>query len=292
MKKILVPVDFSEHTETVCRFALEIAKKWQSEIRLFHAYFDYIVVSNSSFPDTVDTTEMFNQEMLIKIKQEATKDMQQLENKLVDEVKKNNIKNVKIVNTLTGGIPEDEILNIAETYQPDIIVMGTRGKGEKEFLTGKISSKVIRHAPCPILTIPRNASGYHGFDNVMYATDLSDESTNDLQRLFDYLVMDNPVIHVVHVDVNGDHQADSDKINALKEKFDGKLKEGKLLFRVITSEDFVDGINDYVETNKIDVIAVVHHRKSFLKRLVSKDHTHELLVHSMVPLFVFPGAIK
>ncbi len=292
MKKILVPVDFSEHTDTVCRFALEIAKKWQSEVRLFHAYFDYVIVSNSSFPDTVDTTEMFNQEMMIKIKNEAAKDMQGLVNKLVEEVRKNNIKNVKIVNTLTGGIPEDEILNIAETYQPDIIVMGTRGKGEKEFLTGKISSKVIRHAPCPILTIPRNAHGYHGFDNVMYATDLSDETVDDLRRLYDYLVTDDPVVHVVHVDVNGNHQADNEKITAMKEKFHEKLKEGKLIFQVITHEDFVVGINDYVETYKIDVIAVVHHRKSFLKRLVGKDHTHELLVHSIVPMFVFPGKIK
>ena len=291
MKKILVPIDFSEHTGTVCRFAIEIAKKSGGEIRLFHAYFDYMIVHDSSFPNSVDTNEMFNQEMLINIRNEAKVDMDKLVNEMVDELKHKKVHNVKVLHTLAGGMPEDEILNISETYEPDLIVMGTRGKGEKEFLSGKVSSKVIKHVKCPVLCIPINAK-YHGFDNMMYATDFNDEDIKDLNKLFGFLITYHPVVHCVHVNVDGNHFANESKMNALKDHFDEKISSGKLIFKVIDNEDFVDGINDYVDENKIDIISVVHHRKGFLKRLISKSHTHELLVHTDVPLYVFPGGEK
>ena len=288
MKKILVPVDFSEHTETVCRFAMEIAEKSGGEIRIFHAYFDYVIVSNSSFPYSVDTGEMFNHEMMVSIRNEAKVDMDKLVNELVDELKQKKVHNVKVLHTLTGGMPEDEILNISETYEPDLIVMGTRGKGQKEFLTGKVSSKVIKHVKCPVLCIPLNAN-YQGFENMIYATDFNDEDIKDLDVLFGFLVAYHPMVHCVHVNVDGDRLADEEKMEALKSHFSAKMVSGRLVFKVIDNEDFVEGVNQYVTENKIDIISVVHHRKGFLKRLVSKSHTHELLVHSDVPLYIFPG---
>lgn len=288
MKKILVPVDFSDHTETVCKFALEIAKKAGGEIRLFHAYFDYVIIASSSFPYSVDTSEMFNQEMMVKIREEAKADLEKLEDKLVNDLIIQNIRNVRVVYTLTGGIPEDEILNTAETYDPDIIVMGTRGKGNKDILTGKVTSKVVKNAKCRILTVPINAK-YSGFENMLYATNLANEDEKDLRRLFELLITYRPLIHCVHINIDNAKFADEDKMNSLKAYFEDEIKEGRLIFKVIDNIDFLDGINTYVKENKIDIISVVHHRKGFLKRLFTKDHTRELLFHSDIPLYIFPG---
>ncbi len=291
MKKILVPVDFSDHTETICRFALEIAKKSGAEIRLFHAYFDFVIVSNSSFPYSVDSSEMFNQKMMVGIRNEAKSDMEKLAIKLIGELNRDNVSNVIIVHTLTGGMPEDEILNISETYAPDLIVMGTHGKGDKELLTGKISSNVTKHATYPILTIPRNAI-YRNIENLMYATDFNDEDTGDLDKLFGFFKTYDPVIHCVHVNIDGDRQAEEAKMDTLIKHFGEKMASGRLVFKIIDNEDFIQGINQYVTENKIDIISVVHHRKGFLKRLLVKSHTYELLVHSNVPLYIFPGEGK
>jgi nucleotide-binding universal stress UspA family protein len=288
MKKILVPVDFSEHTDKVCHFALEIAKKTGAEIRLFHAYFDYVIVSGSSFPYSIDINELFNQEMMIKVREDAQADIMKLEAYLNERLKQSNVENVYVVHTLTGGIPEEEIINISETYKPDLIVMGTHGKGEKDILTGKISSKVVQNATCRVLTIPRTAE-YHGFDNLLYATDFNDEDIYDLQRLIDLLVNYNPVIHCLHINLDDDHAADESKMEILKSHFREKTGEGRLVFRVIEDKDFLRGINNYVKENNIDIISIVNHRKSFLKRLFTKDHTRELLFHSDLPLYIFPG---
>jgi len=281
-------VDFSDHTETVCQFALEIAKKAGGEIRLFHAYFDYVIIASSSFPYSVDTSEMFNQEMMVKIREEAKIDLQKLEDNLVNELNHQNVRNVSVLHTLTGGIPEDEILNTAETYDPDLIVMGTRGKGNKEILTGKVSSKVVKNAKCRILTVPINAK-YSGFKNMLYATNLANEDEKDLRRLFELLITYKPVIHCVHVNIDNDKFADEDKMHSLKTYFEDEIKEGRLVFKIIDSVDFLDGINTYVKENQIDIISVVHHRKGFLKSLFTKDHTRELLFHADIPLYIFPG---
>ncbi len=288
MKKILVPVDFSDHTETVCKFALEIAKKAGGEIRLFHAYFDYVIIASSSFPYSVDTSEMFNQEMMVKIREEAKADLQKLEDKLVNDLSNQNIRNVRVVYTLTGGIPEDEILNTAETYDPDIIVMGTRGKGNKDILTGKVTSKVVKNAKCRILTVPINAK-YSGFENMLYATNLANEDEKDLRRLFELLITYRPIIHCVHINIDNGKFADEEQMNSLKAYFEDEINEGRLIFKVIDNVDFLEGINTYVNDNQIDIISVVHHRKGFLKRLFTKDHTRELLFHSDIPLYIFPG---
>lgn len=288
MKKILVPVDFSAHTETVCKYAIEIAKKSGGELRLFHAYFDFLIAPNSSFTYTVDTNDMYNREMMTKIKDEAFADMQKLEARLIDEIDGDKIKNVKVVYTLTGGLPEDEILNIAEIYAPDLIVMGTKGKGEKDFLTGKISTKVVQNATCRILTVPREAS-YHGFANIVYATDFDEGDTEDLQILIDLVSNYKPIIHCIHVNINNENDADESELEELKSHFIKESNDGSIIFDMLTGDDFLDCLNQYVDEHKIDMIAIVHRRKSFLKRLFNKDHTRQLLFHSNLPLYIFPG---
>ncbi|NCU34495.1 universal stress protein [Candidatus Falkowbacteria bacterium] len=289
MKKILVPVDFSEHTSTVCNFALEIIKSTGGELRLFHAYFDFMIVHNSGIPYSIHAGELYNQEMLIKIREDAKADMEKLVASLGEQLERKNITNVRIVHTLTGGMPEEEILNISETYAPDLIIMGTRGKGGKDILTGKVSSKVVQNTVCRILTVPREAQ-YNGFKNILYTTDFNDEDDSDLQRLIELLGYYNPMIHCIHIDIDDDYPVDAARMQKLKQQFPIEVaRNASITFEVIRHDDFLEGVNEYVEANQIDLIAVVNHRRSFLKRLFTKDHTRELLSASDLPLFIFPG---
>jgi hypothetical protein len=166
--------------------------------------------------------------------------------------------------------------------------MGTRGKGEKDILTGKVSNKVVKNAQCRILTVPRNAT-YSGFQNLMYATNFNDEDFTDLQKLFDLLVTYKPVIHCVHINIDRDRLTDETKMESLKKHFQEKMQEGRLIFEIIDNDDFLEGVNDFVKKNHIDGIAVVHHRKGFIKSLFTRNHTRELLYHSDIPLYIFPG---
>ncbi len=52
------------------------------------------------------------------------------------------------------GRPFSEITRYAETHRIDLIIMGTHGRGAIEhMLLGSVAEKVVRKAPCPVLTV-------------------------------------------------------------------------------------------------------------------------------------------
>ncbi len=55
---------------------------------------------------------------------------------------------------IVTGDPPEEIIRIAQIYQADLIVLGTRGlKGVKRVIAGSVSSQVLADAPCSVLVI-------------------------------------------------------------------------------------------------------------------------------------------
>ena len=61
---------------------------------------------------------------------------------------------VEHTRTMARGTPHSSILNHAEKGPCDLIVMGTHGRtGVSHFLLGSVAEKVVRHAPCPVLTV-------------------------------------------------------------------------------------------------------------------------------------------
>jgi nucleotide-binding universal stress UspA family protein len=67
---------------------------------------------------------------------------------------------IRIEHQLAEGGPEEEILRVAERAPCDLIVMGTHGRtGLGRVLLGSVAEAVLRHAPCPVLTVkaPRAA---------------------------------------------------------------------------------------------------------------------------------------
>ncbi|MFQ5917230.1 MAG: universal stress protein [Candidatus Binatia bacterium] len=58
---------------------------------------------------------------------------------------------------MMGNVAE-EIIQIAEQFRTDLLVLGSRGlTGEKRFPLGSVVQKVVRHAPCSVLVVRKNA---------------------------------------------------------------------------------------------------------------------------------------
>ncbi len=55
---------------------------------------------------------------------------------------------------IATGIPHEEILHTAQALPADVIIMGTHGRtGISHALVGSVTERVVRHAPCPVLTV-------------------------------------------------------------------------------------------------------------------------------------------
>lgn len=139
-EKILVPIDFSTHSDKAVEAAVELAKAFGSELHLIHAYsmpvamvgpYDYQIPAN----------------ILGDLRDSAARRVDQEAKKLADS-------GVKVNALIAEGVATQVITDAAEQIGADLIVMGTRGlTGLKHAVLGSVTERTIRHAPCPVLTI-------------------------------------------------------------------------------------------------------------------------------------------
>ncbi len=140
-KRILVPVDFSPHSERAAALAAELAKTFGASLTVLHVYSiptyplpeGYIIAS----PETVA-------ELMTKI------------SSALKEVKTRVLARgaPHVESLLVEGSAFAEIVRTAREKQHDLIVMGTHGRtGLKHALMGSVAEKVVRKAHCPVLTV-------------------------------------------------------------------------------------------------------------------------------------------
>jgi universal stress protein A len=139
-KKILCPVDFSEFTDEILEYAVNIAQKYNSELHLIH------IIPNLNYFTPYES--FFTPENLIVVE----KNMETEVNKDFDELmKKINVPAKKIIK---NGAAFVEIINYARTESMDLIIIGTHGRtGLEHILIGSVAERVLRKSPCPVLTV-------------------------------------------------------------------------------------------------------------------------------------------
>jgi nucleotide-binding universal stress UspA family protein len=289
MKKILVPVDFSSHTDITCRYALEFAKASGAELKLFHTYFDQIIIADTSFPDTLDMSTIYNEELMKEIFRQAEHNMQELEEKLNNLIKKENLTNVTLTTNVTGGELEHEMKVICSEFHPDLVVMGTTGKGNNINVWGKVSTFIIDHAKVPVVTVPEIKS-FRGFETIMFAADLSDGNATTILELIELFSAFSFKLHVVHF-ITKTKQTDAYlRMKALQMKFGKEEKAGKIIFEVAeVAVDNQKAVDQYVKDKNVDLIAFQPHKRSLLYMFFTKNITKKNLFATNVPLLAVPA---
>jgi nucleotide-binding universal stress UspA family protein len=142
LHRILVPTDFSKHSRNALMYAAAFAEKFGAELHLLHVVQDlalFIPEAVSVAPPIAPPMEQMTAAVRAAL-QRLVKD-NQLEGKAVHlEVRE--------------GTPFYEIIQSAKEKEIDLIIMGTHGhSGLAHVLLGSVTEKVVRKAPCPVLTV-------------------------------------------------------------------------------------------------------------------------------------------
>lgn len=142
--KILVPVDFSPCSLEAYRAAATLTRQFGGELLLFHVIDTRILESLSKVQTikTVELTKALQKKARLQFRSFLSKD----------------IDGLKIRRVIVTGAPFQEIIKIARREQVNLIVMGRYGgTGEMEkIFFGSTAEKVVRVAPCAVLSIPLN----------------------------------------------------------------------------------------------------------------------------------------
>lgn len=287
MKKILLPIDFSEQTEATIDYGLEIVRQFGGEIRLLHCYLDYIALTGSNFDFSYETEGFLNYEMLNSIRESSKQNIIKLQESLEQKIRDEGRTDISVHYTLSGGIAEEEILNIAETYHPDLILMGSRGKGGKAMLSGSVVAQIVKDSLFPIIIVPEQGA-FKATKRFLFATKFS---TEDLQSILSLIELSQPVggeLFCVHVDIDGDRETDLIRMAELQDALKYIPDNITMHFEVIDSRNIIDGIEEFVRHHEITLICLVNHKRSLWQRLFEEDTTRKFLYKTKTPLIIFP----
>ena len=137
INKILVPVDFSENSKKVLDTAIFLAEKCDAGV--------YVLFVVQTFEDY--SGFFIPQVPMTQLEEEMVKSAEQ---KMADFLQGTEV----VKATVLGGDVGEEIIAYAAQEAMDMIVMGTHGyKGLEKILFGSVADKVVKTAPCPVLTI-------------------------------------------------------------------------------------------------------------------------------------------
>ncbi|MFQ5964826.1 MAG: universal stress protein [Candidatus Scalinduaceae bacterium] len=139
LKKILCPIDHSEGSKEALRYAVSFAIKEKAKLYLLH------VIDIRTFDESIDM-------MAKQVPDDET--IKQLKTKLIECIPEEIRNDMEIESMVVQGIPFAEIISVAKKDKIDMIVIGTHGRtGLAHIMIGSVSEKVVRKAPCPVLTV-------------------------------------------------------------------------------------------------------------------------------------------
>ncbi|MEK6642389.1 MAG: universal stress protein [Planctomycetota bacterium] len=143
IRKILYPTDFSELSEHALRYALSFAESHRAELHVLHvvdeAYQYWMAMGPGALPMGPPPDEML---------EIARKELAKFIESKVKAV------GVSVIPAALVGRPFMEIVSYAREKQIDLIVLGTHGRsGLRHAILGSVAERVVRKAPCPVLTI-------------------------------------------------------------------------------------------------------------------------------------------
>jgi len=142
IKKIVVPVDFSNCSREGLRYAIGFANEFDARIILLHAtYLGYVYSSEG--------TAIYD---IPSLQKAARKNAERKMRELIRSV---NFGAVKFETAFTEGSPVIDICAFAKDHDVDLIITSTHGlTGFQHVLIGSIAERVVRHAPCSVLVVP------------------------------------------------------------------------------------------------------------------------------------------
>ena len=144
IKKILFPTDFSDHSKYAFCYALSFAKEYEAKLYVLHVIEDIQYLANAYMFDVPIMPSLADME------KNRLKEMQEF----IDTSKPD--PSVKIEKVIRRGRPFIEIIQMAKDEKIDLIVTATHGRGGLEHVVfGSVAEKVVRRAPCPVLSIRR-----------------------------------------------------------------------------------------------------------------------------------------
>jgi nucleotide-binding universal stress UspA family protein len=274
MKKILIPVDFSD----LARHAFELGKQLQSELQA-ELHFVHIVTLPSHVLLTPDGELFDDAEMDIT---QLQLEQAQAERKLmawIDNVQSN------VVNKVLYGHVNETLLHYAQKIKADMVLMGTHGAfGMRELLNGSHAEYLAMHADMPILSLKGEAG--KRIEKMVLAADFTAILPTNISLLLALRSALQAQLYLLQIQKPGKRKREveiQERMSAFAEA--NGLED--VAYAIFPAEDLEEGIVRFAANNNIDLIAIGSMQRTGLNKLINGCISADLVNHVQKPIFTF-----
>jgi nucleotide-binding universal stress UspA family protein len=170
-----------------------------------------------------------------------------------------------------------EVEEVCNERNPFAMVVGTKDlSGFERFLFGDTTASLVRNSSYPVIAVPEGSKAGTP-KNIVLATDLLNIDEMPTQKITAIARQLNATLHVVHVDTKNEEAGSPEHLLQ-------KLNEVNASFHAVQEDDVTEGIRQYVENNRADLVLVLPHKYNFYERLFFKGHTQGILQAVPVPV--------
>ncbi|WP_299457008.1 universal stress protein [uncultured Microscilla sp.] len=270
MKKILVPIDFSEQSINAFNVAKNIAKKADAEVLLLNVIEPYMPFSEVGYTAT-------EQDYISHLKDTSVSHLK----RMAEE--DNGIK-------VSSQVEIGSIFKVIKTYindqAIDLVVMGTQGaSGLEEILIGSNTEKIVRTSACPVLTV-RNTADSFEVKALVFATNLRQEQVKAVEILKEFQQFFGAHIHLVYVNTPNAFLSSHE----IKEQSDEFVKKANLENFTLHVESDVNeeiGVIHAAENLGVDMIAMGTHQRKGLAHWFAGSIAEDVVNHANRPVLTF-----
>lgn len=165
LKRVLVPVDFSDCSKKALAYAVPFAKQFGAEIVII-----YVV---QPYPPVPEMTSVDFDAILTQARKGGEGELAKLRESITDDV--------TIKTVLRVGRPDSEIVRAADELNADLILLSTHGRtGLGRVFLGSVAEHVTRYAHCPVLTVRERE---HEFVKLPAAANRTKAARNSVKSL-------------------------------------------------------------------------------------------------------------
>lgn len=275
MNTILVPVDFSQASRNAFYYALRIANLFHAKVMIFHAY-------NVSIPEPYLVPA--SQDLFI---QEEERRIQDLFDEMERDVPPEIAKNIELDFKISLGPVTDEIMYLCDSLEPGLVVVGMKSSHDlARSILGSTCTHLIQRLAYPLLIVPEKAN-YQGIRNIAYASNFASDDAKTIEDLMEFAFLYDALIHCVHINTKLDSVELTEKEEEIMARFKNDIIMHRLEFEDQNDIDAIEGLNHYLVSHDIDMLAMLTHKRGFWGRMIHGSNCKEMALKTHVPLLVF-----
>jgi nucleotide-binding universal stress UspA family protein len=269
MKTILVPTDFSEVSDNALEYAIGMAKAMFAKIVLLHAYHLPVVSTDSIvIIPSMDEVKQIGIDSLIKTK---------------NRIHKQDV-DIELEYTCVEGFAVDEINLYTNTNKVDLIIMGMRGGGYvTEKIIGSITTALLRESNCPVMAIDQKVK-FAVPKKIVLACDYKTLKNKVTEQLKEIAKLFNSHIYILNVTPKTELIPTDIESTVCGLNLDYAFEEINHSFEFTTNENVVNGINEFIINEHMDMVVMIPRKYSLLKRIFNEPNTKRMAFHTTVPV--------